>query len=74
MNNSYFFFISAFKADNSSSWFKRERSMADWDDKKVAEAAAKIVEEKQTEVEAKIKAEAEQKEDKKSPPKDKPKA
>ena len=59
-----FFFYTAFKEDNSSAWFKRERSMADWDDQQVAEAAAKIVEDKQHEVEAKaakIKAEEAQK-------------
>lgn len=58
------FFPSAFKDDNRDSWLKREKSMADWDDECVAEAAAKIEAEKQAQERAKIEAERKLKEEK----------
>ncbi|XP_017110742.1 probable enoyl-CoA hydratase echA8 [Drosophila elegans] len=40
MQNGIKWFNQTFQPDNTHSWLKRDRSMADWDDEEVAEAAA----------------------------------
>lgn len=69
-------FNNTFKEDTAESWLKRDKSMADWDDEQVAEAAAKIETEKKAKEYEKIEAEKklkEEKQKKKSEKKEKPK-
>ncbi|XP_039947535.1 probable enoyl-CoA hydratase [Bactrocera tryoni] len=57
-------FIQTFKSDTTHSWLKREKSMADWDDKDVAAAAEQKELEKQTAEAARLEAEKKAKESK----------
>ncbi|ALC47892.1 CG5844 [Drosophila busckii] len=57
MQNGIKWFNSTFKADTTHSWLKRDRSMADWDDEDVAEAAAQKETKKQQDELAQIEAE-----------------
>ncbi|CAD6992307.1 uncharacterized protein LOC101462362 [Ceratitis capitata] len=50
-------FIQTFKSDTTHSWLKREKSMADWDDKKLAAAAEQKEVEKQAAEAARLEAE-----------------
>ncbi|XP_036323313.1 probable enoyl-CoA hydratase [Rhagoletis pomonella] len=57
-------FIQTFKSDTTHSWLKREKSMADWDDKQLAAAAEQKEAEKQAVAAARIEAEKKSKEPK----------
>ncbi|XP_075144761.1 spliceosome-ribosome linker protein [Haematobia irritans] len=57
-------FNQTFKDDNTESWLKRDKSMADWDDEFVAKAAAEVEAEKQAQERARIEAEKKLKEEK----------
>ncbi|XP_061400096.1 probable enoyl-CoA hydratase [Musca vetustissima] len=57
-------FTQTFKDDNRDSWLKRDKSMADWDDQQVAEAAAQKEAEKQAQERARIEEEKRLKEEK----------
>ncbi|XP_060646029.1 probable enoyl-CoA hydratase echA8 [Drosophila nasuta] len=57
MQNGIKWFNQTFKADTTHSWLKRDRSMADWDDEEVAEAAAEKETKKQQEEAAAVEAE-----------------
>ncbi|KAH8382469.1 hypothetical protein KR009_003719 [Drosophila setifemur] len=87
MQNGIKWFNQTFKPDTTHSWLKRDRSMADWDDEEVAEAAAEKEKQRQeqeaalAEAEKQKQAEKSQKKSKKAEetpaeseePKDKPK-
>ncbi|KAH8420749.1 hypothetical protein KR222_003883, partial [Zaprionus bogoriensis] len=57
MQNGIKWFNHTFKADTTHSWLKRDRSMADWDDEDVAEAAAEKEKIKQEAEAARVEAE-----------------
>ncbi|XP_073818137.1 spliceosome-ribosome linker protein [Musca autumnalis] len=66
-------FNQTFKEDNRDSWLKRDKSMADWDDQLVAEAAAQKEAEKQAQERARIEEEKRLKEEKEKKKADKKK-
>ncbi|XP_037956918.1 probable enoyl-CoA hydratase echA8 [Teleopsis dalmanni] len=60
-------FNRTFKSDTTYSWMKREMSMADWDDERVAAEASKLEQSKQAEKARQIEAEKTKKEEQKKP-------
>ncbi|KAH8330550.1 hypothetical protein KR067_004910 [Drosophila pandora] len=64
MQNGIKWFNQTFKPETTHSWLKRDRSMADWDDEDVAEAAAEKEKQKQAEEAALAQAEKQKSEEK----------